>query len=236
MLKSIEPLFMSPLLTFEHQNSGELNSRLLAEFGQIRRQSAGLSRSNQNGWHSEPDFFKRQEPGIRELAQFILQCLGKAEGTFAANKPSGEVAVNVEGWINMNGKGGFNTPHAHRGYAWSGCYYVNQPQVTEGRSGSIEFIDPRAGIEAWPLSPGSLSSVKHRVRPPAGTLLIFPSYLVHWVYPNEQYADRVSVAFNATFPQPRPTETGVASQPAVASQPTAAPQPAAAPREIGDGL
>jgi hypothetical protein len=40
---------------------------------------------------------------------------------------------------------------------------------------------------------------KIRKRPQAGTLLVFPSYLRHWVYPNEQDDLRISIAFNAKF-------------------------------------
>ena len=29
--------------------------------------------------------------------------------------------------------------------------------------------------------------------------MIFPSYLVHWVYPNEAGGERVTIAFNATL-------------------------------------
>jgi hypothetical protein len=30
-------------------------------------------------------------------------------------------------------------------------------------------------------------------------LLMFPSYLRHWVYPNESDQDRVTIAFNVRF-------------------------------------
>ena len=34
------------------------------------------------------------------------------------------------------------------------------------------------------------------IQPKEGGLLIFPSHLRHWVYPNQQEAERISIAFN----------------------------------------
>jgi uncharacterized protein (TIGR02466 family) len=40
---------------------------------------------------------------------------------------------------------------------------------------------------------------KYRLSPQTGQLLNFPSWLRHWVYPNESNELRVSVAFNLRF-------------------------------------
>jgi hypothetical protein len=80
--------------------------------------------------------------------------------------------MGLEGWININPRHAFNAPHAHAGYGWSGCYYVQQPTVQEGRSGEIEFLDPRSGVDGWPMTNGELTMTKFRIRPDAGSLLI----------------------------------------------------------------
>jgi uncharacterized protein (TIGR02466 family) len=197
MLKSVNPLFMSPLFSFEYPDAAQFNERLLAEFAAMRAADPGVKRSNERGWHSASDLFQRQEPATKELAQFILRSMRAAEAKFGIRN-EGDFSARVEGWININGKGAFNTPHTHPHYVWSGCYYVRQPDVQEGRSGSIEFIDPRTGMDGWNPGKGTLTRAKFRTRPAAGTLLVFPSYLVHWVYPNEDEGERVSVAFNYT--------------------------------------
>ena len=198
MLESITPLFPSPLLQFKHEDADRLNQLLLSEAEAIRQGSAGVNKSNQRGWHSEPDLFRREDPGIKELCRFIVQAVQTAEQKTSSQKeiPS---QMQVMGWININGTGAFNTPHAHEGFRWSGCYYVNQPKVAEGRSGYIEFLDPRSGIQAWPVKGASFGNTKVALRPSAGSLLLFPSYLVHWVYPNEEEDERVSIAFNARY-------------------------------------
>jgi uncharacterized protein (TIGR02466 family) len=202
MLKQALPLFQSPVLVFEKAEGADLNRRLLAEFDERRRRSDGISRSNRGGWHSEDDFFRRQEPASKELAQFIVQSLTTAERQYVKIEGERKAEVKLEGWINVNPRSAFNAPHTHPNFAWSGCYYVNQPVVEDGRSGAIEFLDPRAGIGGWPMTKSELTRTKVTMRPKPGTLLIFPSYLVHWVYPNEQEEERVSVAFNARLRYP----------------------------------
>ena len=198
MLESYTPLFHSPLLQFKHDNAEELNKRLLSEAKAMRQASSGVNKSNQRGWHSETDLFRREEPGMKELCRFIVQAVQAAEQK-VSTQDSIPTQLQVMGWINVNGTGAFNTPHAHEGFRWSGCYYVNQPEVDEGRSGYIEFLDPRSGIQGWPVKGASFGNTKVALRPSAGSLLLFPSYLVHWVYPNEEEDERVSIAFNARY-------------------------------------
>ena len=45
---------------------------------------------------------------------------------------------------------------------------------------------------------------KARLSPAAGDLILFPSYLIHWVYPHQAAEERVSVAFNARIAEGRP--------------------------------
>ncbi|MEP1929909.1 MAG: TIGR02466 family protein, partial [Roseibium sp.] len=94
---------------------------------------------------------------------------------------------------------GYNAPHTHPGAHWSGVYYVAQPESDVGDSGKIEFVAPRVDLPHWEILQTSAFRLKRRFRPVAGEIILFPSYLLHWVYPNEADADRVTVAFNATF-------------------------------------
>jgi hypothetical protein len=63
----------------------------------------------------------------------------------------------------------------------------------------IEFIDPRTGVRAVSVEGANCFASKVAVSPDPGMLIMFPSFLRHWVYPNEQDADRISVAFNVRF-------------------------------------
>ena len=69
--------------------------------------------------------------------------------------------------------------------------------------GVLEFLDPRAGVEAI-TAPGDPYGDPFRVRPQAGLLVLFPSWLYHWVHPYAGQTPRIAISFNA-----RPVVTGV---------------------------
>ena len=94
-------------------------------------------------------------------------------------------------WANINDKGAWNTPHRHNGCWYSGAFYV----CAEGDEGDIIFTDKNEQV----LSQSPINSKvtdHHRERPTSGTLLLFPSGLLHMVSPNITDKDRYSVAFN----------------------------------------
>jgi hypothetical protein len=65
-------------------------------------------------------------------------------------------------------------------------------------SGMLEFLDPRAGAEAV-SAPGDPYGEPFRVRAQSGLLVMFPSWLYHWVHPYAGEIPRIAVSFNATM-------------------------------------
>ncbi len=195
----IELLFASPLVKFRIASASELNNELVREVETIRATSAGVKRSNRNGWHSEDDLFQRTEPGLARLAQHMITAVSQA--TLAVS-PDFEVtnwSMQLEGWINVNDRGCYNAPHDHPGFAWSGCYYVKVPPNAAGDGGSIEFLDPRTNARVPTVEGAACFLDTRKIKPDAGLMLLFPSYLRHWVYPNDEDEQRISIAFNARF-------------------------------------
>jgi uncharacterized protein (TIGR02466 family) len=199
-LQGIEPLFYTPLLSFELSNAADLNRQLLAEAQARRAASTGLARSNIEGWHSDDDFFEREEPGCAALRRQIIEAVRQASLRLSPDYDFGRVGIQAQGWINILPAGGMNAPHDHPGWVWSGCYYVQTPHG-DGRSGEIEFIDSRTNLRTLGLDGAPCFASKFSLRPQAGQLLLFPSYLKHWVAPNRSQQERVSIAFNARFAQ-----------------------------------
>ena len=195
-------LFETPLFVFQVDNHAELNQKIHDEAQTIRANSPGMVRSNQRGWHSDSDLFRRSEPALKQISQIIVNCARAVIVRTSQKKPT---QLRCEGWININPKGGYNVPHDHSGYLWSGTYYVRVPTVEGSRSGNIEFIDPRNNVSA--NAQGTFKT-KHRINPRDGMLIIFPGYLNHWVYPNEQDEDRMTIAFNVNLPLPSPESPG----------------------------
>lgn len=198
LLDRVEALFPAPLAQFRLPDAEGLNARLVAEALARRAQDPGLARSNLHGWHSDDDFFERAEPGAVELCAHIIDAAARLTLQLSPRFDLAAHTVQAEGWINVGERGAMNTPHDHPGSVWSGSYYVQVP-AGDKAGGEIEFLDPRTNIRATTVDGAACFASKYRLAPQAGQLLIFPSWLRHWVFPNESDAIRISVAFNLKF-------------------------------------
>lgn len=192
-------LFATPLTRFMLNGHEALNARLMADISALRQQSPGMRSSNQKGWHSERDFYSRTEPSFQELRQHFATAIASAISALNSKLDRTQLRVQMQGWINVSGRGAFNTPHDHPHYLLSGVYYVQVPPRAadpESRSGDIEFLDSRGLSLQARERDLFLGNAKYRLRPENGMMLIFPATLQHWVYPHEDDQERVSIAFN----------------------------------------
>ena len=101
-------------------------------------------------------------------------------------------------WAIINKKGAMNQKHSHSNSDLSAAYYVT---AKEG-CGDIVFYDPRPGkVYKHPLAnkPNLLNAVNNGVKPKAGMLVLFPSYLEHSVNPNTSDHERVVISFNISL-------------------------------------
>ena len=194
-----EKLFSTPLFRFTVDGEEVLNAELIAEGVRLRSETEGVSKSNRGGWHSAGNLFDNEAPCIQLLKSAAESAVLTATQKIDAKADMATLGLKMFAWMNANPPGGFNAPHTHPGAHWSGVYYVAQPDVETGSSGKIEFLDPRSDLPNWRLLKAPAFSAKKTIRPAPGELILFPSYLVHWVYPNETDEERVTIAFNATF-------------------------------------
>jgi len=176
----------------------DLQSLILAE--EIKY--ASLGRSNIGGWHSRTDFLSNPAPAVDALTNWITWAVRKmVEYTAGAGAFSGELTMSA--WTTISRAGAYHAPHSHPDSAWSGVYYVDAGADSPNHplSGVLEFLDPRAGAEAV-TGPGDLYGELERVRPEAGLLVVFPSWLYHWVHPYAGPAPRIAVSFNVALAAP----------------------------------
>jgi uncharacterized protein (TIGR02466 family) len=200
-LARVDTLFPVPLYRYRVEEPG-LNEKLAAEITKRRKSEQGRENRNRLGWQSEHDFFQRQEEAHEALTRIIAQVTRQTIQSLDGNADFNRFQVLLNGWLNVNPPGGYNSPHQHSEAHLSGVYYVDVPTARSDAGGAIEFLSPHPVRLLSTVIRSQLFSDRVRVQPTAGDLLIFPSQLVHWVHPNNSDKPRVTVAFNAVI-QPK---------------------------------
>ncbi|MDE1167944.1 MAG: TIGR02466 family protein [Pseudomonas sp.] len=203
----ITRLFPTPLASIVHPDHVQLNAALRQVILQHSVEHPGTRHSNDGGWQSQDNFPEwAGEPG-RQLLAFAQELANQVS---AVNSPEhglieARLTWNYSAWANINHKGHSNTLHGHPGSYWSAVYWVDdggrEDDVSVG--GDLEFLDPR-GIAPTLLNPALRMRIEgclgagylETVTPRSGTLLMFPSWLMHAVRRYEGDRPRISVAFN----------------------------------------
>jgi Flp pilus assembly protein TadD len=104
-------------------------------------------------------------------------------------------AVMTEAWSVHLGRDGHHVNHYHDQGWISSAYYAAVPEESDDaalRSGWLKFGEPR-----FP-TPGATAELQ--VRPVAGMLVLFPSYLWHGTNPLHGMQPRIALAFDAVPP------------------------------------
>ena len=101
-------------------------------------------------------------------------------------------------WINLNQNCNTVRPHLHANSLLSGVLYLKC-----NNSGPIVFCHPVMAHQYVINSEiidkfNGFNSTVMSVTPEVGKLIIFPSWIVHYVEPNLDDSDRISMAFNIT--------------------------------------
>ena len=111
-------------------------------------------------------------------------------------------------WVNINGYLNWNKPHLHGGCRLSGVYYVKTPP----NCGTLQFEHPAINLlELYSIgyAPCRLDTLNKYNSPiwsksvSENQLYLFPSWLLHSVYPNENKTEeRISISFNTVSDHP----------------------------------
>ena len=150
---------------------------------------APARRTNRGGWNStEMDILER--PVWTELRRAVhaacaaaLAQMGRAGGAF-----------QLQSWVNLHGRGGFNFLHMHEAALLSGSFYLAVP----AGSGALCFRDPRPGVlHGTAKGPAANAHADVQLVPRPGLLVLFPCWLEHYGEPHEADEPRICIAFNA---------------------------------------
>lgn len=201
----VNHFFSTPVFIMNDGGHAAHYDAMLKEMYEWRDEDTeAVVRSNQGGWHSPSTIFKTTRPELRRICDVMIRCFQTCSLKVAPDFKMDGYDMTGEGWVNINPISTFNVPHDHPGYTWSGVYYASLPKRAnpESRSGALELLDPRTNVSAFATDISKQSayfSPKRTLSPTNGMIIVFPSYLRHWVYPNEEDEDRITLAFNFKF-------------------------------------
>ena len=185
-----ELLFPTPvyIADIEHPT---LNQNLEKDIIAWSKEDKGIKRTNVKGWHSTTNMHER--PEFKKLVNMLYDCQKTVyEQEYYESEP---VLGNM--WANINPPGGSNRAHQHPNSLWSGVYWIKTPK----NCGQLKIDDPRSVAcmtrprQKDTKKPDRLWRETH-YEPIAGRCIMFPSWLMHCVDPNESNDIRISVSFN----------------------------------------
>jgi uncharacterized protein (TIGR02466 family) len=178
---------------FVYTNLIDIDCKKIQNYSyELMEKNKGVQKSNRGGWQSmdlfdENIFFT----SIKKDLKYFKEALQIFDMNFYLDNF----------WFNINRKNNFNVIHEHLGHFISGVLYVKCPD----NCGNIVFTDSSAQIrDSYMYNLGLIGKLpKNNVflrqwqyTPKEGLLLMFPSWLEHYVEPNESDEDRISIAFN----------------------------------------
>ena len=185
------PIWAEKIIGYE-----KVNREMLAYILNLQKKDpVGVLKSNFKGWHSKDFNMKDIDPinfisSIKNNLNILIQDMN-----WDLNIQSVKIS-NM--WAIINQKGAWNQKHQHSNSDISAAYYVT---AHEG-CGDIVFYDPRpARVYKQPIakSPNKLNGTVNSIKPEAGMLVLFPSYLDHSVNPNISDKKRVVISFNLSL-------------------------------------
>ena len=182
--------FPTPIYILDIKDQS-LNLQLEKDVINWMNQDKGITRTNVNGWHSTTDM--HEKPEFKRLVNALHEAQKKIY--IEEHLESEPFLGNM--WANVNPPGGMNRAHQHPNSLWSGVYYI---KATEN-SGDLKIDDPRncASMIRPKQKQGKLPTRLYRethYKPVTGRCIMFPSWLMHCVDPNESNDIRISVSFN----------------------------------------
>jgi uncharacterized protein (TIGR02466 family) len=161
--------------------------------------------SNRGGWQSLPRIHEWKHPAVADLlsrlnlgVRALMRQLG---GNGYCDGP--EYPWSLSLWANVNRRGNHNIPHHHNDSGrcfWSGVYYVSVG-AANADEGCIVFRNPSSCGQMAKLTRAPEFVRQHFrselvLKPVAGLMILFPSWIEHWVTAHNSDEPRISIAFN----------------------------------------
>lgn len=147
--------------------------------------------------------FKTMKQGCLNYINYIIS-KNRAYGWYKLAGRDGKPTIDnihlTHSWIVSQYAGEYNPYHHHTG-DFSAVVYLKIPPNMEEEL-DVEFTDhyPTNGLIEFMYGENcDMRSDTIKFKPEVGTMLVFPSYLKHFVYPFYSEGERRSMSFNAHF-------------------------------------
>jgi uncharacterized protein (TIGR02466 family) len=149
------------------------------------------------------NLFTREDPAFRWLKGCVNKTVIDYLRHLGMDYP---INWSLQAWVNVNRLGDYHDTHNHPHAYLSGTYYVCLPEPggeigsrKDLRSGCITFYDPRGAVNMTAIKRDPNIEAEYTLRPAAGTILLWPAFLYHFVHPNLSREPRVSISFNVVL-------------------------------------
>ena len=161
-----------------------------------------LDKSNRNVTleYRDNNILNMDHPGPNWLRSEVNQSVIDYLRTIGIDYP---VNWQIHAWANINRKGDYHDTHNHPHSYLSGTYYLKVPAPSKAernrsdvRPSHITFYDPRPGINMNSINKDPYVDPEHTILPQSGQLLMWPSFLNHFVHPNLSDETRITISFN----------------------------------------
>ena len=147
-------------------------------------------RDKRPNWQSSPNLDKMDifKDFTREVSKSSFEILDKL------NYKADEIEI-TDMWANVLKQHETHQPHTHSNNFLSGVFYLDAGETTPG----ITFQDPRPGANVI-LPRKKLDHMNNanllNYKAKTNRIIIFPSWLVHWVPTNLSTSNRISISWN----------------------------------------
>lgn len=188
----LKTIFSTPVWILEYENFEKEKNKFLESGNKYRKENPQSEfYSNRKGYQSPKKLYEKE--GLSNLFNFICgACSLSARQLELRNKKP----IIVAAWINYNeSREAINIQHSHDG-VFSGVFYLKTPTG----SGNLTLVNPHIN-SLWKgcviSNPKNGFTSEHvSIQPKEGQLIIWPSYLEHFVEPNTCDDSRISISFN----------------------------------------
>lgn len=142
-----------------------------------------------NAWRSRLNLHGKQ--GMNDACRLLVERVEAFTSKALTHLYRAPKFTIGECWLNKLGRGGYNAPHDHHPYDWSGVVWIDTEGPHDNEpNGAFEFMSPYYS-RAFNDPNGSLM-----IHPINGVALLFPSGLKHMVHPVLTDRSRISMAWN----------------------------------------